>query len=107
MLMPRILEFESALFVYGLAAIVAWKVLRARINMRGLLMDKSRPSRISPERVQLLISTIAVCVGYLHDSSTLQHGNFPEVDSGWLFFFGGSSLIYSARKVFERFHGAK
>jgi hypothetical protein len=107
MLISRILEVESGLFVYGLATIVIWKILRARINMRGLLMDKSRPSQISPARIQLLISTIAVCVGYLQDSSALQQGNFPQVDSGWLFFFGGSSLIYSARKVFERFHGPK
>src|ERR1700721_503766 len=107
MLAPRIIDFVSALFVYGLSAIIVWKLLRARINMRGLLKDKPQPSRISPERVQLLISTTAVCVGYLRNSSALQHGNFPQVDSGWLFFFGGSSLIYSARKVFERFHSAK
>jgi len=101
------LDFEVFVFVYGLAGIVVWKLLSAKINMRGLLKDKSQPSRVSPERVQLLISAIAVSIGYIRNSATLQQGNFPHVDPGWLFLFGGSSLIYSARKVFERLHGAK
>lgn len=75
--------------------------------MRGLLQDKSLPSRMSPERVQLLISTIAVSIGYLRDSSVLERGTVPQVDSGWLYLFGGSSLIYSARKFFERLYGTK
>jgi hypothetical protein len=101
------LEFEILFFVYGLAAIVLWKLLSAKINMRGLLKDKSQPSRISPERVQLLISTIVISIGYIRNSASMHDATFRQVDSGLLFLFGGSSLIYSARKVFERFHGAR
>jgi hypothetical protein len=103
MLVSRILGLETSVFVYGLALIVAWKLLTSRINIRGLLANKSRPSQISPGRVQLLISTMMVAIGYLRNTAALEHGSFPQVGAGWLYLFGGSSLIYSARKAFEQY----
>jgi len=100
----RILDFEALLFVYALAAIVVWKLFTAKINTSGLIMDKTRPNRVSPERVQLLISTLIICSGLIRNISISAHEPIPQVGSGWVALFGGSSAIYSVRKIFERFN---
>jgi hypothetical protein len=97
----HILGLEASIFVYALAAIVASKLLNSTINMRGLLSDKSQPSRISPERVQLLLATISLSIQYVHVAATSPNGSFPKLGSGWLYLFGGSSSIYAVRKAVE------
>ena len=99
----RILELEASIFAYGLAVIVIWKLLTGAINLRGLLMDKFRPSQISPARVQLLISTIVLAIQYLRNSGTSPNQGFSEIGSGSLYFFAGSGLIYSIGKGVERY----
>lgn len=100
----HILDLEALVFVFALALLVAWKLLTAQINMSGLFMDKSRPDRFSPERAQLLISTLAVCADVIRNVSISQEGvSFSQIGSGWLALLGGSSAIYSARKIVERF----
>jgi hypothetical protein len=102
MLPSSIIELDAYIIVYGLALIVALKLLNSSINMRGLLIDKSHPSRVSPARVQLLIATISLSAQYVHAASTSLDGSFPKLGSGWLYLFGGSSAIYVVRKAFER-----
>jgi hypothetical protein len=103
MLPARFLEVVALVFVYGLALIVGLKLLTGAINLRGLLADKSRPSQISPERVQLLISTIVLAIQYARGMTAVSAGALPKVGVGSLYLLTGSGLIYTARKLFERF----
>jgi hypothetical protein len=103
MSVSKILELDASIFVYGLALIVCWKMLTYKINMRGLLADKSQPSHISPERVQLLISTFVLAIQYVRESTASQDDSLPMISAGWLYLFGGSSLIYSVRKGVEKY----
>ncbi len=98
----QILGLDGYILVYGSAFVVASKLLNSTINMRGLLADKSRPAEFSPERAQLLVSTIAVTVRYLHATSLSEEGSFPKIGTGWLYLFGASSVIYGVRKIVER-----
>src|SRR5664279_5812212 len=57
----RILHFELLGFLYALAAVVAFQLLTGRINLAGVMSQKdpNNPDQTSPERVQLLLATIA------------------------------------------------
>ena len=51
-------RLEFVAFLAITAALVGARLMTGRINLRGLLSDK-RTSRLSPERVQLLVLTLA------------------------------------------------
>jgi hypothetical protein len=96
------LELIARVFVYGLVLIVGWKLLTGRINLRGLLAGKSRPSQISPERVQLLVSTIVLALQYARGMGVASADTLPKVGPGSLYLLAASGVIYTARKLFER-----
>jgi len=96
-----VLSVESRLFVYGLGLLLAMKLLTGRINLHGLLVDKAKPQNVSAERVQLLIVTIAVVTQFIRASAS--GGSGPRLEPGWFYLFGGSTLVYTARKVLERY----
>jgi hypothetical protein len=98
----RILDLEVSAFVYALIFIVGYGLLTSRINTQGLLLDKLGSGGTRPERVQLLLATIALSVKYISDVARANNGAFPSLGSGWLYLFGSSSGIYLARKLYER-----
>jgi hypothetical protein len=97
----RLLDLEASIFVYGLLVLVVLKLLNSTINIRGLLVDKSQPSRVSVERVQLLLATIAFSIQYVRAASASHDGSLPKLGSEWLYLLGGSSTIYAVRKAVE------
>jgi hypothetical protein len=103
MSLVMLLDLEATTFVYGLAFVVVYELLTSRINMKGLFIDKSGSGRLRPERVQLLIATVALASKYLVDVSSTTMTALPPLDAGWLYLFGGSSGVYVARKLYERF----
>jgi hypothetical protein len=103
MLLAKLCTLEGVAFVYALASVVAYKLLTSRINAKGLFLDKSGSGGVRPERVQLLISTIVIAGKYLADVFSTSNPTLPQIDSGWLYLFGGSTGLYVARKLYERF----
>jgi hypothetical protein len=97
----RILHWEGLGFLYLLAAILALKLLTRQIKLDGLLARKHDGTPVSPERIQLLAATIAVCVTYIgnviHSTTT---ASLPDVSSQMLYVFAGSSGIYASVKAF-------
>ncbi|WP_263380121.1 hypothetical protein [Granulicella paludicola] len=90
------LEFRG--FLALLAATFAYRMLTGRLSLAGLFADKTRNQPVSPERVQLLISTIAVSariVGQAAHGSTV----FPTVSTQELVVFGASSGVYMSVKA--------
>lgn len=102
MSLVRVLGLEAVALVYAMAALVAYRLLTSQINIRGLLLDKSGSGLVRPERVQLMITTIAVAGKFLVDAFTSKTPALPTVDSNWLYVLGGSSGIYVVRKTYER-----
>lgn len=94
----RILRIEGMAFVVLLSALLAYRLLTREINLDGLLRNR-RGAPVSPERVQLLVATIAVSFKFL---ATAMHGtgnSLPEVDAATLSVFGASSGVYAGVKA--------
>ena len=88
----------------GLALVVGFQILTGKINVQGLLNDKSSDGGFSPGRLQLLVFTIGGAVSYLFlvlDNPKL--GQFPDVPNELLLVLGGSNLFYLAGKFYSSF----
>jgi hypothetical protein len=94
----QILHYELLSFLYLLAAVVVYQMLTGRINTTGLLEQKDGSEGTSPERIQLLLATIAAAAGYLSKVPNAPNGQLPEISNDWLYVMGGSSALYILRK---------
>lgn len=101
--LAKLCALEGVAFVYALASVLAYKLLTSRINTKGLFLDKSGSGAVRPERVQLMISTIVIAGKYLADMFSTSNPTLPQIGSGWLYLFGGSTGLYVARKLYEKF----
>jgi hypothetical protein len=95
-----LLRFEGEAFLGVLAATLAYRMLTRRINLRRLLARKDGSGTVSPERVQLLMTTLALAARYVRDSAHAGNGAMPDVSAEWLAVFGGSSGLYAGIKAF-------
>ena len=99
----RLLALEGWGFLSLLIAVIAYKILTRQINLSGLLLRKGLSSSPSPERVQLLLATIAMSARYLSSVAHAPNNALPDIDPQWLYLFGGSSAIYAAGKALTTF----
>ena len=99
MSITRILHFELLGFLYALAAVVVYQMLTGAINVTGLLTQKDRTGQTSPERIQLLLATLAAAASYLGEVAKNTGGTMPDVSPNWLYLMGGSSGLYALRKA--------
>jgi hypothetical protein len=105
MSITRVLHFELLGFLCALAAVVVYQMLTGRINLNGLLAQKNRTGQTSPERIQLLIATLAAAASYLTEVAKNTGGTMPDVSNNWLYLMGGSSGIYALRKAWKTWNG--
>ena len=91
-------KYEIGFLITALAAVVAYQLLTGRINMRGLLHEKTATGLggVSAARVQLLLFTFAMAVYVL--SHTIEFHAFPDIDTKWLLILGGSHSIFLGSK---------
>ena len=101
MAITRILHLELLAFLYALAAVIVYQMLTGRINLSGLLISKDGSGGTSPERVQLLLATLATAASYLTEVAKNQTGTMPEINTNWLYLMGGSSGLYAVRKAWK------
>ena len=91
---------EVLLFLAGFFVLVATQILTGQISTKGLLYGtKGDGSQyLSPERVQLLLFTLALAFQYL--AQVLSHpGSFPVPPKSWIVVLGGSHLVYLSGKL--------
>ncbi len=100
----RILHFELLGFLYLLAAVVVLQIAMRRINLDGLITHKDGSNQVSPERIQLLLATIAASATYFSQVASSTGGTLPDVSSQWLYLLGGSSGIYVAGKAWVTYN---
>ena len=98
MSLAQILHYEVMGFLYLLVAVVAYQILTGRIKLQGLLDQKEGSGATSPERVQLLLATMAAAARYLSELPKATGGKLPEISNQWLYLMGGSSALYVLRK---------
>lgn len=92
--------WEGALFLAAIGLLIAGQLLSGGINTSGLLLGTKGDgsSYLSPERVQLLLFTIAVAFQYV--SAVLKNPTvFPTIQQDWLALFGASHVVYLGGKL--------
>ena len=97
----RILRWEGLGFLVALTVLLAYRMLTRRINLRGLLGDGTDDGAVSPERVQLLVTTIAVSCNILRAALHGTTNALPEINTATLAIFGASSSVYAGVKAFK------
>lgn len=108
MLSPiRILHAEALAFLYGLGAVVGYQLLTGQINLDGILRRKDGTGQTSPERVQLLLATLAAGFRYLSEVAKTHGASLPDIDSSWLYLMGGSSGVYLLQKAWNIYKAAQ
>jgi hypothetical protein len=94
-----ILRWEGQGFLVLLAVILVYRMLTGGINLTGLLRRKDSDGGVSPERIQLLLATLALSAKYLGEVAHATGGAMPDINSQWLYVFGASSGIYASLKA--------
>ena len=95
------LHWETVLFLLLLVATLAYRMLTRKISLEGLLKDGPDASGVSPERVQLLLATLAVSGKFLGGTVHSAHGTMPDVSPQWLVIFGASGGVYATVKALK------
>ena len=103
----RILCWEGLGFLFSLAALLSYRMLTRQINLSGLLGDGSEEGAVSPERVQLLLTTIAVSCTILRAALHGTTNAMPEISTATLSIFGASSFAYVGVKAFKMLRPGK
>ncbi len=101
MQVTSVLDFEGWGFLCLLGVILAYRMLTRQINLGGLFSRKgsSNSSAVSPERIQLLLATLAMSANYVTSVVHTTSGRMPDVKPDWLYLMGGSSGIYVVGKA--------
>ena len=86
----------------ALVAVIAVELLIGKINTTGLLYGTKRDGTryFSPERVQLLIVTLAFAFQYLNEFLQSDRISLPQVPESWTVLLGGSHAVYLTRKAY-------
>jgi len=103
-----LIYWETLLFLICTFGMVAALILNGRIRLDGLLQGTKADGStyVSPERVQLLLSTLAVAFQFL--SAVLRDPTkFPDIPASWIAMFGGSHFVYLGGKAAAVFLGRK
>jgi hypothetical protein len=96
-------KLEVLVFLGGLAAIIAYRLLTGQINTNYLLYGtkKEGTKYFSPERVQLLLFTLGTAMFYLNSvTQNRTSGVLPDVSTQTLALLGGSHAIYLGGKAY-------
>lgn len=100
-----IMNFSVWVFVGGLGFLVAFQMLTGTINTRGMLNDK-RSGRFSPERLQLLVFTLAGAGYYVQLAAEQENTlEMPPVPDELLILVGASHSLYLGGKTFSMLRG--
>src|ERR1700753_2844539 len=94
-----LLRWEGKGFLALLAITIVYRMLTGEINLNGLLQRKDGKGDVSPERVQLLIATLALSAKYVGEVAHSTSGALPDISPQWLYAFGASSGIYASVKA--------
>lgn len=99
----KLLDLVVGSFVFAVMVIVLLQMLTGGINLRGLLGAKDGSANVSPERVQLLALTITAGLAYINQVANAHGTSLPDVNSNWLYLYGGSTSLYAAAKFWRTF----
>ncbi len=104
-MIQSILRLEFAVFLFGLLAIVVYRLLTGGISTRNLLFHVDPATGVnsfSPEHVQLVFFTLAAAGYYILSVAAMPTG-LPDVPQWLLWTQTGSGTVYLGGKSFRLF----
>jgi len=106
-LLVFLVRWEVTLFVGGLAITIFLKLLTGQINTTYLLYGTRNDGTkyFSPERVQLLVATLAIAFQYLLNATNAVSGKMPNLPNGSLELLGLSNAVYLGGKAWTALKG--
>ena len=105
MMLTPLLQLELAIFLFGLAALVFYRLVTGGINLSGLLYQVDPVTGVrgfSPARVQLLVVTL-LGAGYYVIQVASDPSHLPDIPTELLALQGGSGVLYLGFKAFRVF----
>jgi len=99
----QLVIWEVLILAVGLFGTVAIQLLTGRINTHGLFYGVRRDGSrfFSPDRIQLLLFTMAFGLQYLMKVIENPSGQFPPIENSWIALVGGSHALYLGRKMYS------
>src|ERR1700730_10304809 len=99
-----LITWDIRVFIFSLLAIITAFLLEGRINTSGLLFGRTRRGirYLSPERIQLLLVTLALACQYVSEVIAGGRASLPEVPNAWLVILGGSHAVYLGGKFWNK-----
>jgi hypothetical protein len=103
-------RLDVIVFLGGLAAIIAYRLLTGGINTKYLLYSKGKGGKrsLSPERVQLLLFTLGTAMAYLLEVTNQiertkpgEALSLPDIPVKTLALLAGSHGIYLGGKAYS------
>ena len=94
-----ILRWEGLGLLFALFGVLAIQILTGQVSTSSLLMRKEGNRSFSPERVQLLLATLAASFQFLSQVAK-DPSQLPQIPASWLLLFGGSHSLYLGRRLY-------
>jgi hypothetical protein len=103
-----VIRYVTLGWLFALLVIVVLQLLNGRINVRGLLAEKTAAGvrAVSGARVQLLLATVTAAGMYITDTlTTTTTGRLPEMQTPWLAALAASNGIHLLDKLVRALMG--
>ena len=95
------LRYEMLFLLVALIVMITYRLLTRKINIEGLLLDKTSGRAFSPGRLQLLIVTMSIAIYYVAMVlKTKETGTLPNLPKEFLLALGGSHAFYLSGKLY-------
>jgi hypothetical protein len=100
-----LIKWEILVLLGGFAGIILLRIFTGEIGTRYLLWGKRANGTryFSPERVQLLLATVAIAAQYVIAAIRSNPGEMPQLPDGALQLLGLSNAIYLGGKGWNLF----
>ncbi len=105
--LSKFIQFEIWLFLGTLIFSIFFLIGKNKINLRGLLLDKTGNRKYSPQRLQLLLVSLIFSIYYIfeviHNLNECKALNYPctmpKIRTEFLFVLGASNFAYLESKL--------
>ena len=99
--LSTVLRYELLFLLTALIVVITYRLLTRKINIEGLLLDKTSGRAFSAGRLQMLVVTLGIAVYYLMTvMETNNAGKLPDLPNEMLIALGGSHAIYLSGKTY-------
>lgn len=99
--LSTVLRYEMFFVLTAFLVLIVYWILTNKINIKGLLLDKTSGRAFSPGRLQLLVVTLSIALYYLlMVFQSKKTGQLPNMPNKFMLALGGSHAFYLSGKLY-------